>query len=453
MNPRCAPTYNALDNVLLESVAAIGQMVQHPDLRCVRIRSSYRPIDQNIPAGLDLELNKWNPSVAVQQLRQRLQNSTGITVVGATPEQTHNLLVTGNAAARQEFFDCIILDEASQVDVAHSILPFASLAADGVVVVAGDPKQLPPIHQAKAPVGLEAMVGSVYSFFEQLHQVQPAILEENYRSSRVIVELAHEAGYDRSLTSYSPDMRTDIITPFPTVQPPAGWPQTLFWTPEWASLLDPDAPVSCFVYPEGRSSQWNPFEADSVAALALLLYGRLGNQLLNERDPASGAAIASSHSPYAMDEFWRSGIGIVTPHRAQQALIVARLQQVFGPLGASNQLIRDAVDTVERFQGQQRDVIVASFALGDQDAIQDEDEFLMSLNRFNVMTSRARAKLITLVTQEVVNHLSGELDILRQSRLLKVYVESFCNNFRPMTLGYVTANGVLQVDGMFKWRQ
>jgi len=190
-----------------------------------------------------------------------------------------------------------------------------------------------------------------------------------------------------------------------------------------------------------------------VAALALLLYGRLGNQLLNERDPASGAVIAASHTPYTMDEFWRSGIGIVTPHRAQQALIVARLQQVFGPLGASNQLIRDAVDTVERFQGQQRDVIIASFALGDQDAIQDEDEFLMSLNRFNVMTSRARAKLITLLTQEVVNHLSGELDILRQSRLLKVYVESFCNDFRPMTIGYVTANGILQVDGVFKWRQ
>ena len=74
-----------------------------------------------------------------------------------------------------------------------------------------------------------------------------------------------------------------------------------------------------------------------------------------------------------MDEFWRRGIGIVTPYRAQHALIIARLQQVFGPLGASNQLIRDAVDTVERFQGQQRDVIIASFALGDQDAIQDEE--------------------------------------------------------------------------------
>ena len=38
----------------------------------------------------------------------------------------------------------------------------------------------------------------------------------------------------------------------------------------------------------------------------------------------------------------------------------------------------------------------------------------MSLNRFTMMTSRARARLTTLVTQGVVNHLSGELDILCQ---------------------------------------
>lgn len=44
-------------------------------------------------------------------------------------------------------------------------------------------------------------------------------------------------------------------------------------------------------------------------------------------------------------------MGVVTLPRAQQGLIVGRLQQLFGPAGISPQVIRSAVDTVERFQG------------------------------------------------------------------------------------------------------
>lgn len=47
----------------------------------------------------------------------------------------------------------------------------------------------------------------------------------------------------------------------------------------------------------------------------------------------------------------------------------------------------------------------------------------MSLNRFNVMSSRARAKLIVLVSREVIDYLSGDLETLRESRLLKNYVD------------------------------
>lgn len=60
--------------------------------------------------------------------------------------------------------------------------------------------------------------------------------------------------------------------------------------------------------------------------------------------------------------------------------------------------------------------------------IRDENEFLMNLNRFNVMATRARAKLVVLVSQQVVDHLPNDLDTLCKSRLLKVCAESFCGN-------------------------
>jgi hypothetical protein len=217
-------------------------------------------------------------------------------------------------------------------------------------------------------------------------------------------------------------------------------------------LLDPALPAACFVYTEGRSSQWNRFEADAVAAMIYLLHGRIADRLAGERRPCTGGLIPDGEAAYSPREFWDKAVGVVTPHRAQQGLIVQRLQELFRPSGVEPRLVRGAVYTVERFQGQERDIIIATFALGDPDAIRDEDEFLMSLNRFNVMASRARAKLIVLVTQEVVDHLAGDLDVLRDSRLLKSYVESFCRIARPMTLGFLDRGVERQVSGLFKYR-
>jgi hypothetical protein len=68
------------------------------------------------------------------------------------------------------------------------------------------------------------------------------------------------------------------------------------------------------------------------------------------------------------------------------------------------------------------------------------------------MASRARAKLIVLVSREVVDHLSSELTILRESRLLKFYAESYCNHRVPLTLGYIhpPANAT-SVAGLLRW--
>jgi len=307
-------------------------------------------------------------------------------------------------------------------------------------VLAGDPMQLPPIHQAEAPAGLEDIVGSVYAFYDRVHRVPVSALDLNYRSNDTIVEFARQSGYRATLTSNAPNLRIDLNPPLPTTQP-VNWPATLHWTTDWADLLDPDRPATCFVYDDRRSSQRNFFEADAVAALVWLLNGRLANALRNDPSP-----------PPANWTFWTHGVGIVTPHRAQQGLIVGLLQNLFGATGPVADAIRDAVDTVERFQGQQRDVIIASFALGDPDQIEEEEEFLMSLNRFNVMASRARAKLIVLVSRQVVDHLAAEVEVLRESRLLKVFVETFCDQSRAATLRHLY-NGVVQsVAGEIRWR-
>ena len=262
----------------------------------------------------------------------------------------------------------------------------------------------------------------------------------NYRSNDTIVEFARRSGYRASLTSNAPNLRIDLQTPVPTAQP-ANWPTHLHWSADWAVLLDPSNPAVSFVYDDRRSSQRNFFEADAVTALTWLLHGRLRSCLLNDPSP-----------PPLNWSFWTHGVGIVTPHRAEQGLIVGQLQGLFGSTGPVADAIRDAVDTVERFQGQQRDVIIASFALGDPDQIEDEEEFLMSLNRFNVMASRARAKLIVLVSRAVVDHLAREVKMLHESRLLKMFVETFCNVGQPATLGYRQYGAWQSVTGEIRWR-
>ena len=127
--------------------------------------------------------------------------------------------------------------------------------------------------------------------------------------------------------------------------------------------------------------------------------------------------------------------------------VVSRLQGLFPPAHYPDdtpERIRGAVDTVERFQGQQRDVIIASFGIGDPDLIQAEDEFLYSLRRFNVLASRARAKLIVFATRSLVDHLSNDTDVLQESRLLKRFVQSYCQKSQTLTLAYLEDSGLVQ---------
>jgi DNA replication ATP-dependent helicase Dna2 len=354
-------------------------------------------------------------------------------------------------------FDLIVLDEASQMDTAHAILVFCALKQGGRVVLAGDDLQLAPIVKAEPPHGFEDKVGAIYQFYKNHHGIVPTMLTTNYRSNREIVEFGHCAGYATTLEAHSPDMRLHLLSPLPAGDAPSGFPSHLHWSPRYADILDPEKPVVCFVHDDAQSSQSNAFEADAVAAMIWLLRERLALTdstygLRNERG-ADGDIKPVSSMCYPDAEFWERGVGIVTPHKAQMGKIITALTQAFPQ--ANQSAIRGAVDTVERYQGQERDVILCSFGLGDPDAIRNEDEFLYNLNRFNVMASRAKAKLIVLVAQTVVDHLSNDLDTLRSSRLLKLFADNYCSHELPLQFSFLDTisepSQIASRSGVLKW--
>ena len=449
-------TYTAVDTVVGTSlVNAITAALPGVTVGVHRVRSSLRN-DRPEQGVADVPLSKGNLSQSAQDLLDELTVPTGITVVSASTQQAYslteaaNIHTSGQDEPGAELFDLVIIDEASQVDVANATLPFIAAAADAAFIVCGDDLQMPPIHTAEPPLGLEAMVGSVYGYLADIGQVTPSPLETNYRSNSEIVEFVRSAGYD-SLHAHSPDLRLNLLTPVP-VAAPAGWPATLPYDSGYAALLDADQPSTAFVYSEGLASQWNEFEAQTTAALVRLLFGRLADQLDNDILPGATQPLPSSLTAYPIDTFFTKGVGVVTPHRAQQSLVTARLIEAFqGVPGVTDDLIRSAVDTVERYQGQQRDVMIATMALGDPDSIADEDEFLYGLRRFNVMASRARAKVIVLATQEIAMHMPTEVEVMRGSKLLKSYLGRFCGVETKMTLPWLKNGSVETQPGAYRW--
>lgn len=444
-----ANNYNAVDNVLLELEKQFRQ--EHIAAKIYRVESKTRGEDDRFaseyPSLINIQLDKSDPDEATLELLQTLDTpAQQIVIVGTIPHQIHNLAFvnsSGVAAPVKEWFDFVVLDEASQMDVASSTLVWSKIAAEGACVLAGDDLQLPPIQQAEPPQDLDDLVGSVYSFMKKYHELQPCALEINYRSNHSIVNFIIEAGYDETLAAHSPALELNLAAAIPVTEP-SDWPAVVPFSPNWARLLDPEKPLTCFVYDDVVSGQSNEFEAQVVAALSALLHERMGAPL--NRCDAEGNLLKLQIEPYSTAEFWQKGVGVVAPHRAQGSRINDLLQKVFrADTAATPALIAGAVDTVERYQGQQRDVIIASFGLGDPEMIAVEDEFLYDLRRFNVMVSRACVKVIVLMSRSVLEHLSDDQDVLRASRLLKQFVELYCADETALQLPFYNGDGQIEL--------
>jgi superfamily I DNA and/or RNA helicase len=96
-------------------------------------------------------------------------------------------------------------------------------------------------------------------------------------------------------------------------------------------------------------------------------------------------------------------LGIITPYRSQIALIKKELQAKGIP-----QLMDVSVDTVERYQGSERDVIIYSFCVNYRHQLKflpnlTEENGVLIDRKLNVALTRARKRLVIIGVPEILS--------------------------------------------------
>jgi len=428
------PTYKAVG----ELVARLGRsLAADPNARC-RLFSVYAehrtdrfPLPDNPPGHLQVtEAPANHAEQSFNDLADNLTQGGHVVVVAAVTHQCARMAQQlGRLRGVREqvlwpLFDFVLVDETSQVDMTTGVGPLALLKDDFQLTVAGDHLQMPPVVPCDPPVGAEHLVGSLQTYLTNRFQIRSVPLLENYRSNEQIVAYTRRLGYPPELHAAHPETSIVVMNDFVrlgTRMQDAG----LLWSELWAEVLEPARPLVAITYDDGMAGQANSFEAECVASLVWLLRHSMSQRL-------NGRGDNSTDIVFDDEGFWSRGIGIVTPHRAQRAQVLQALQRTFP--NTALELIEDAVDTVERFQGGQRQVIVISFGVGDPDVIRGEERFLMQLERTNVAISRAMAKCIVLLSEEVANHIPNDRKAAAAAHALRGVVDEWCVNKQSAAL-------------------
>jgi very-short-patch-repair endonuclease len=255
-------------------------------------------------------------------------------------------------------FDLLIIDEASQCDIA-SVIPLLFRAKRAVII--GDPKQLNHITNISntqdtslllkyhIPFGYSYSVTSVYGLAERFEKKKKIKLLDHHRSHSDIINYSNKEFYKEELR---------VATKYDRLIVPAGINPGLHW-----------------IEVAGKTER-----------------------------PRNGSAVNHAEAHRIIDELSRlilqdnylGSVGVVTPFRAQAEYLRNKIAQNSALQSALQSRNNFLVDTVHKFQGDERDVLffspVAAEGIG-KGAI----NCLSSTgNLFNVAITRARAVLFVV---------------------------------------------------------
>jgi len=254
---------------------------------------------------------------------------------------------------KKELFDVVIIDEATQCDIASS-LPLLQRAKK--VLIVGDPKQLRHIsflsgHQqrefakkhklskisdAKLDYRKNSLLDLVSNAIPNQNQVQ--LLDEHYRSMPDIIDFSNQQFYNSQLK---------IMTATPT------------------TLADKSVFLH-LINGQRNTKGHNEEEADAIVKMI---------QTIIEKESE-------------LDKNICQNIGILSPFRAQVTYIKSKLRKVIDVKNMKRHRI--LVGTPHQFQGEERDIMMLSFAV-DKDTHPSTFLYLNKPDVFNVSITRARS--------------------------------------------------------------
>lgn len=249
-------------------------------------------------------------------------------------------------------FGTLFIDEAAQALEAACWIPMRRVTR---VVLAGDHCQLPPM--VKSIAALKAGLGK--SLMERIVEHKPdvvTLLKIQYRMNEKIMKFSSDWFYHGEVES-APQTRN-------------------------RGILDLDEPI------EWRDSKVDDEEGDSGESFVGESFGRINKAEAQLTLDTLEDYFKKIGKQRILDE--HIDVGVISPYRAQVQYLrrLIRKRESFKPYRHSI-----SVNTVDGFQGQERDIILISLVRSND---QGQIGFLNDLRRMNVAITRARMKLIIL---------------------------------------------------------
>ena len=312
-------------------------------------------------------------------IRQQLQQARVIV-------STTSMLQSRSFLLEIKHFSLCIVDEASQILEPNIIGLLSSDSIERFILI-GDHKQLPAV--VVQPDSEPTLHACRLSLFERLlHQEREAgreaftaILRRQGRMHPEIAAFPNEFFYAREQLQPVP-LPHQEETELPYHQPSEDALDDLL--KQHRVLFFPSGLLASSPVREGSevgSDKVNPVEASLVADLLRRIYRQYG-----ERFDATKT------------------VGVIVPYRNQIAMIRREIAQLGIP-----QLLDISIDTVERYQGSQRDVIIYSFTIRHPYQLDflcancfDEDGKTID-RKLNVAMTRARKQLLMTGCTSVLN--------------------------------------------------